>query len=55
MVVFGLLRHRTATPLTERWRGYRAGRRGGRRPVPAGAVDPGIGLATALRRLVGAS
>jgi hypothetical protein len=50
VVAFGLLRHRTAVPLTARLTGWRAAGRG-HLPVPAGAVDHTIGLSEALRRL----
>jgi len=50
VVGWGLVRHRTAVPLTARVRGWRAAGRG-RRALPAGAVDPGISLAEAVRRL----
>jgi N-acetylglucosaminyl-diphospho-decaprenol L-rhamnosyltransferase len=50
VVGWGLARHRTATPLTARARGWRAAGRG-RRPLPAGAIDPDISLPEALRRL----
>jgi len=53
VITYGLLRHRTTVPAVERWRGVRAGRSGGRRPVPATAVDDRIGLLLALRRLGG--
>ena len=49
VVGWGLARHRTLVPLTARIAGWRAA--GGRRPLPAGAVDPAIGWGTALQRL----
>jgi GT2 family glycosyltransferase len=52
VVTWGLVRHRTVVPLTARVRGWRAAAAaGGRRPVPAEAIDPAIGLGEALRRL----
>jgi GT2 family glycosyltransferase len=51
VVGWGLVRHRTAVPLTARLRGWRAAGRG-RRRVPEGVVDRSIGLAETLRRLV---
>jgi GT2 family glycosyltransferase len=50
VVLWGLLRHRTAVPLAARVRGWRAGA-GERRPIPPGAVDESIGALEALRRL----
>jgi N-acetylglucosaminyl-diphospho-decaprenol L-rhamnosyltransferase len=50
VVGWGLVRHRTAVPLTARVRGWRAAGRG-RLPVPEGVVDPAISLREALRRL----
>ncbi|MEA2303021.1 MAG: hypothetical protein QOH43_301 [Solirubrobacteraceae bacterium] len=50
VVGYGLVRHRTAVPLTARVAGWRAAG-GGRLRVPPGAVDPAIGLREALRRL----
>ncbi|MDQ8045644.1 MAG: glycosyltransferase family 2 protein [Solirubrobacteraceae bacterium] len=51
VILFGLLRHRTLVPLTERWRGYRTARRGERLTVPPAAIDRRITLRQALRRL----
>ena len=51
VVLWGLLRHRTAVPLAARVRGWRAGA-GERRPIPPGAVDESIGALEALRRLL---
>ena len=50
VVTWALARHRTAVPLAARARGWHAAGRG-RRPLPPGAVDPGISLAESLRRL----
>jgi len=55
VVFFGVVRHRTFVPLIERLRGYRLARRGGRRGVPAAAVDREVDLGQALRRLVGSA
>ena len=51
VVAWGLLRHRTPAPLRSRVQGWRAAARGGRRPLPADAVDPAIGIGEAVRRL----
>lgn len=50
VVGWGLVRHRTAAPLTARIRGWRAAGPV-RRRIPAGALDPSISLREALRRL----
>jgi N-acetylglucosaminyl-diphospho-decaprenol L-rhamnosyltransferase len=47
---WGLIRHRTTVPLTARVRGWRAAGPG-RRRVPAEAIEPGITLVEAIRRL----
>jgi N-acetylglucosaminyl-diphospho-decaprenol L-rhamnosyltransferase len=52
VVVWGLVRHRTAVPLTGRLRGRRAA--GPRRPLPPGVLDERIGALESLRRLVSA-
>jgi GT2 family glycosyltransferase len=51
VVGWGLVRFRTAAPLTARVAGWRAAR-GRRLPVPADAVDRSITLREAVRRLV---
>jgi N-acetylglucosaminyl-diphospho-decaprenol L-rhamnosyltransferase len=51
VVGWGLARHRTLVPLRARARGWRAAGRGGRRPLPPGAVDPAIGAVESIRRL----
>jgi N-acetylglucosaminyl-diphospho-decaprenol L-rhamnosyltransferase len=51
VVGWGLVRHRTLTPLRARTRGWRAAGRGGPRPLPPGAVDPTIGVVESVRRL----
>jgi len=50
VVAAGFVRGRTTTHVLGRWAGWRAAGRD-RLPVPQGAVDPGIGLREALRRL----
>jgi len=50
VIGWGLVRHRTLTPLTSRVKGYRAAR-GERLGVPQEAIEPGIGWGTGLRRL----
>jgi hypothetical protein len=50
VVAWGLVRFRTAVPLTARARGWRAGA-GERRTVPPGAIDETIGWREAFRRL----
>jgi hypothetical protein len=51
VVGWGLVRHRTLVPLGSRVRGWRAGARGGQRPLPAGTIDETISLRESLRRL----
>ncbi len=54
VVLWGLVRHRSTSPLTGRIRGFRAARRSGVRiDVPAELIDPAITLPVALRRLAG--
>lgn len=49
VVGYGLVRHRTTTPLTARVAGWRAG--GPRRPLPPDVLDPAMGLRESVRRL----
>lgn len=49
--VFGLLRHRSLTPISGRVRGWRAAGATPRLSVPPGTADATIGLREALRRL----
>lgn len=51
IVAWGLLRHRTVVPLTERVRGAMASRRTPRQPLDGKAIAQQIGISTALRRL----
>jgi N-acetylglucosaminyl-diphospho-decaprenol L-rhamnosyltransferase len=51
VVGWGLVRHRTAVPLTARVRGWRAAGRG-RLRLPEGAIEPAISFPEAVRRLV---
>jgi hypothetical protein len=51
VVGWGMIRHQTLVPLRGRLRGWRAAGRDGRRPLPAGAIDPAIGIAESIRRL----
>jgi N-acetylglucosaminyl-diphospho-decaprenol L-rhamnosyltransferase len=51
VIGWGLVRHRTLVPLRARLRGWHAAARGGRRALPAAAIDPDVGLVESLRRL----
>jgi N-acetylglucosaminyl-diphospho-decaprenol L-rhamnosyltransferase len=51
VISWGLVRHRTLVPLRARLRGWHAAARGGRRALPAAAIDPDVGLVESLRRL----
>jgi N-acetylglucosaminyl-diphospho-decaprenol L-rhamnosyltransferase len=51
VIGWGLVRHRSFVPFTARTRGWRAAGRGTRHPVPAGTIDPSIGLVESVRRL----
>jgi N-acetylglucosaminyl-diphospho-decaprenol L-rhamnosyltransferase len=51
VIGWGLVRHRTLVPLRARVRGWHAAARGGRRALPAAAIDPDVGLVESLRRL----
>ena len=51
VVGWGLVRFRTAVPLTARVAGWRAAG-AARHPIPSEAIDRGITLREALRRLV---
>lgn len=51
VIGWGLVRHRTLVPLRARVRGWRAAAPGGRRALPAAAIDPDLGVVESLRRL----
>jgi N-acetylglucosaminyl-diphospho-decaprenol L-rhamnosyltransferase len=51
VIGWGLVRHRTLVPLRARVQGWHAAARGGRRALPAAAIDPDVGLVESLRRL----
>jgi N-acetylglucosaminyl-diphospho-decaprenol L-rhamnosyltransferase len=51
VIGWGLVRHRSTVPFTARTRGWRAAARGADRPLPAGTIEPSIGLAESVRRL----
>jgi N-acetylglucosaminyl-diphospho-decaprenol L-rhamnosyltransferase len=51
VIGWGLVRHRSFVPFTARTRGWRAAGPGANRRLPAGTIEPSIGLVESVRRL----